>query len=37
MLNLDTHILIYALSDELTKAERKVLRQHEWCVSSIVL
>lgn len=37
MLNLDTHILIYALSDDLTKTERKILRQHEWCVSSIVL
>ena len=37
MLNLDTHILLYALTDELTPRERKLLRQHEWAVSAIVL
>ncbi|RIL08975.1 MAG: PIN domain nuclease [Proteobacteria bacterium] len=37
MLNLDTHILIYSLGDELSAVERKLLRQHEWAVSSIVL
>jgi PIN domain nuclease of toxin-antitoxin system len=37
MLNLDTHILIHALSGDLTKSERLLLRKHEWCISSIVL
>jgi PIN domain nuclease of toxin-antitoxin system len=37
MLNLDTHILIHAFSDDLSKSERKVLRQHEWAISGIVL
>lgn len=37
MLNLDTHILIYALADTLTKNERKLLRQYDWGISAIVL
>ena len=37
MLNLDTHILLFALSDALTGAERKLLRRHEWSISAIVL
>lgn len=37
MLNLDTHILIHSLCDDLSKRERKLLRQHEWAISSIVL
>lgn len=37
MLNLDTHILIYALVDQLTEREKRVLRKHEWCISGIVL
>ena len=37
MLNLDTHILIHSLTDDLTQRERKLLRQHEWGISPIVL
>jgi PIN domain nuclease of toxin-antitoxin system len=37
MLNLDTHILVYALADMLTAAERKLLRKHDWAISAIVL
>jgi PIN domain nuclease of toxin-antitoxin system len=37
MLNLDTHILVYALADMLTTAERKLLRKHDWGISAIVL
>lgn len=37
MLNLDTHILICALQDELSSNERKLLRKNEWCISTIVL
>ena len=37
MLNLDTHILIYALADSLTAKENKILKSDEWCISDIVL
>jgi PIN domain nuclease of toxin-antitoxin system len=37
MLNLDTHILLYALQDELTRTERATLARHRWGISSIVL
>ena len=37
MLNLDTHILLYALCDDLTARERKLLKKNEWAVSGIVL
>lgn len=37
MLNLDTHIFVYALCDELTPTERKLLRKNEWAISAIVL
>ena len=37
MLNLDTHILIFALCDELTPRERKVLSSQPWSISAIVL
>jgi len=37
MLNLDTHILIYALCDELTKREREILSRQPWSISSIVI
>jgi len=37
MLNLDTHMLVYALADTLTAAERKLLRKNDWGVSAIVL
>lgn len=37
MLNLDTHILVHALSDTLTPAERKLLETDTWGISAIVL
>ena len=37
MLNLDTHILLYALSGTLKPSERKLLASHPWSISAIVL
>src|ERR1700694_491915 len=37
MLNLDTHVLLFALDDSLTPAERKLLASEPWGVSAIVL
>ena len=37
MLNLDTHVLVYALLGELAPAERVLLSANRWSVSSIVL
>ena len=37
MLNLDTHILIYALTDGLTNQEEKILSTQSWSISAIVL
>ncbi|MGA3212103.1 MAG: PIN domain-containing protein [Terriglobales bacterium] len=37
MLNLDTHILVQALQDELTPAEHHLLARNSWSVSAIVL
>ena len=37
MLNLDTHILIFALAGELRPAERSLLGNSRWSISSIVL
>lgn len=37
MLNLDTHVLLYALSGELKPAERKLLTSDIWSISAIVL
>ena len=37
MLNLDTHILLHALTGDLSPKERKILSQHTWSISSIVL
>ena len=37
MLNLDTHILIDALRDNISKKERGVLAGNRWCISAIVL
>ena len=37
MLNLDTHILIYALIGDLTKKEHKLLSSQQWSISSIAL
>ena len=37
MLNLDTHVLIYALEGALTQAERRLLSGESWSISAIVL
>jgi PIN domain nuclease of toxin-antitoxin system len=37
MLNLDTHILIYALADDLTPRETALLSKDSWSISAIVL
>lgn len=37
MLNLDTHILIYALAGALEVRERKLLAAQNWSISGIVL
>ncbi|PWT90716.1 MAG: hypothetical protein C5B56_05020 [Proteobacteria bacterium] len=37
MLNLDTHILLHALSGQVTSTEKSVLARHHWGISSIVL
>jgi PIN domain nuclease of toxin-antitoxin system len=37
MLNLDTHILLFALNDSLTASERKLLAGNPWGISAIVL
>jgi PIN domain nuclease of toxin-antitoxin system len=36
MLNLDTHILVHALTGDLRPAERRLLARHEWSISAIV-
>ena len=36
MLNLDTHILIFAVSGDLRPAEQALLSQNRWSVSAIV-
>lgn len=37
MLNLDTHILLYALKGDLTPKERSALSKQAWSISAIVL
>lgn len=37
MLNLDTHILLHALNGDLTSREHRLLANHEWSISGIVL
>ena len=37
MLNLDTHMLVFALNGELRPLERDLLAGDEWSISSIVL
>lgn len=37
MLNLDTHVLLYALAGELRPGERKLLAGDTWGISAIVL
>jgi len=36
MLNLDTHVLLFALSGALTRRERTLLESQDWCISAIV-
>jgi PIN domain nuclease of toxin-antitoxin system len=37
MLNLDTHIFLYALLGTVTRREKALLSRHRWGISSIVL
>jgi PIN domain nuclease of toxin-antitoxin system len=37
MLNLDTHILLYAIAGEVTSKERKLLDGQQWSISAIVI
>jgi PIN domain nuclease of toxin-antitoxin system len=37
MLNLDTHILVYALNGDLTAAEKRLLSRQPWSISAIVV
>jgi len=37
MLNLDTHILVFALTDQLRPKEKALLSQERWGISAIVL
>ena len=37
MLNLDTHVLIYALAGQLTANERRLLESDSWSISAISL
>lgn len=37
MLNLDTHVLIHALSGDLRPREKDLLARNEWSISAIVL
>lgn len=37
MLNLDTHILLFALNGSLTPKETKILAADQWSISAIVL
>jgi PIN domain nuclease of toxin-antitoxin system len=37
MLNLDTHILIWAIQGGLTVREKRILSEDEWSISAIVL
>lgn len=37
MINLDTHVLVHALTGELNSAEQRLLRQNSWSISAIAL
>ena len=37
MVNVDTHILVFALTGEVTDKERRILASNTWSVSAIVL
>lgn len=36
MINLDTHILLFALSGDLRRKEKQILEHQPWCVSAMV-
>ena len=36
MINLDTHILVFALNGDLTDRERRILAANTWSISAIV-
>jgi PIN domain nuclease of toxin-antitoxin system len=37
VINLDTHVLVFALAGEVTARERRVLAENPWSISAIVL
>lgn len=37
MLNLDTHILLFALAGSLSESEERLLRNNRWSISAIVI
>lgn len=37
MINLDTHLLVRGLEDDVTAGERRLLSAHAWSISAIVL
>jgi PIN domain nuclease of toxin-antitoxin system len=37
MVNIDTHILVFALTGDVTERERRVLAANTWSISAIVL
>jgi PIN domain nuclease of toxin-antitoxin system len=37
LLNLDTHILVFALSGDVTSTEKRILESDQWSISAIVL
>lgn len=37
MVNLDTHVLVFALNGDVTERERRVLAANTWSISAIVL
>lgn len=37
MLNLDTHIFLHALTNDLTRKEKNLLENNSWSISAIVL
>ncbi len=37
MVNLDTHVLVHALTGDLKPAEQRILRQSPWSISAIAL
>lgn len=36
MINLDTHVLVYALTGQVTERERRMLSSNPWSISAIV-